>query len=187
MNFLPASVVLALLAFPLQGQKPDGAPPPPTGEKPKPLALQQLFGAWRLTDFETPVLRPDFRDEVGYLLIGDGFASFECHIGWLTDTGKYESGTYFSGTHTFTMRSDDVLELSSLIGTIVDPRSSNPIALPVGTRRQYKARIVGAKLVLVREQDQQTFTFERLASSASGLDFYGRRRKPDVPPPAGDK
>lgn len=187
MNFLPASMALFLLAFPLQGQKPDGAPERPTAEKPRPIALQQILGAWRLTEFETPILKREKRDEVGYLLIGDGFLSFECHIGWLTDGGGYESGTYFSGTHSYTMRSDDVLEMSSLIGTAIDPNGSTPIAVPIGTRRQYKAKMVGTKLVLVREQDQQTFTFERLAASASGLDFYGRRRKPDVPPPGTDK
>jgi len=187
MNFLPASVALALFAFPLQGQKPDGTPARPTAEAPRPVALQQILGAWRLTEFETPILRRERREEVGYLLIGDGFLSFECHIGWRTDGGGWESGTYFSGTHSFTMRSDDVLEMSSLIGTVIDPNGSTPMALPIGTKRQYKAKIVGTKLVLEREQDQQTFTFERLAASASGLDFYGRRRKPDAPQPGGGK
>jgi hypothetical protein len=49
----------------------------------------------------------------------------------------------------------------------------------VGRKREYKVRFVGAKLTLTRQQDQQTFTFERLARSETQLDFFGRRRNPD--------
>ncbi|MBL8862306.1 MAG: hypothetical protein JNK02_09875 [Planctomycetes bacterium] len=186
MNFLPVSLGAVLLAAAIQPQNPPAGGPPqrPGAEVSRPPAAQQLFGAWRLTAFESPYLQRERREQVGYLLVQDGFLSFECHIGWKGDGGNIDGRTFFSGTHTFKMRSDGVLELASLIGATVDPGGSTPVFEPVGRRREYKARFVGSSLELVRQQDQQKFTFERLARGATDLDFYGRRRQPD--PPAGE-
>ncbi len=182
MNFLPpalAAVVLAL-ASPSFFQDPGTDGPPPKKEEPRIVSIKELLGAWRLTEFETLSLKRDSRHEVGVLLIAEDFLSFECHIGWLTDSGARESATFFSGTHTYKLREDGVLELTSLIGTTIDPNGSSPVFEPVGRRREYKVKFNLTRLVLERDKNPQTFTFERIASPGlNGLDFYGRRKKPE--------
>lgn len=192
MNFLPtslAAVVLALavpVAFQSGGQKP--APPPAAPARP--VTVDSMLGAWRLTNLESPLMNKDKRSDVGYLLIAENFMSLECHIGWLDDSGTRVASTFFSGTHEYELRSDGVLVLTSLIGATVDPNGSNPVFEPTGRRREYRVKFNGSRLVLVRDKDQQTFEFERVAASGGGLDFYGRRKpppKPAEPPKDGEK
>ncbi len=180
MNFLPTSLaaVACLLAATTFSQ--DGGPAP---ERPKPTAkrsvsMDQLLGAWHLTDFESPTMRRERRQEAGYLLIAPDFLSFECHFGWNDAFGAREARVFFTGTHSYVLRADGVLELSALIGTTIDPNGSSPVFEPPGRKREYKVKLDGPKLVLSREVDPQTFTFERLASNNDQLDFYGRRKKP---------
>lgn len=183
MNILPASLaaVALVLAGPtlLQtgGEKPQRPPVVPV----KQVAVDQILGAWRLIEFESPTIIKEKRQEVGYLLVTDQFLSFEFHMGWLNDAGRRAGSTFFSGTHEFEMRGDSVLVLTSLIGTTVDPNGSEPVFEPLGRKREYKVKFDGARLVLMRERDGQSFKFERLAASGGGLDFYGRRKQPPKP------
>lgn len=185
MNFLPpalAAVALAL-ASPSFFQNPGADGPPPKKEEPRVVSIQELIGAWRLTEYESLNMKRESRREVGYLLIAEDFLSFECHIGWLTDNGARESATFFSGTHSYKLRGDGVLELTSLIGATVDPGGLTPIFEPVGRRREYRVKFNSTRLVLERDKNPQSFTFERLASPGlNGLDFYGRRKKVEDEP-----
>ncbi len=190
MNPLTVSIALTtalLCASPafLQGgkERPPRATPPPDVA---PIA-RDLQGAWRLVEFESKVMRRERRQEVGILLVAGEFLSFECHFGWMDDAGQRDASTYFSGTHSFELRSDSVMEMTSLIGSTVDPRGGGvPVFEPSGRKREYKVKFEGTKLTLLRELDEQTFRFERLAPDP-GLDFYGRKKKPaplaEPPPP----
>lgn len=192
MNFLPTSLAAALLLLTLPsalqtgGDKPVSPPAAPV----RPVAVEEILGTWKLTSFETTNLKREKRQEVGYLLVGDEFLSFECHIGWMDDSGGSEASTFFSGTHSYELRNDSVLVMTSLIGTTMDPNGTTPVFEPVGRKREYKVKFNGARLVLLREKDQQSFQFERIAASGGGLDFYGRKKqppKPATPPQDEDK
>ncbi|MCY2959271.1 MAG: hypothetical protein NTY35_03820 [Planctomycetota bacterium] len=192
MNFLPTALaaLALLLAAPTLPQSGGDKPPRPPAAPEKPASVEQILGAWRLTDFESPTIRREKRDEVGYLLVTDSFLSFECHMGWLDDAGRRQGSTFFSGTHEYELRADSVLVMTQLIGATVDPNGSTPVFEPTGRKRGYKVKFDGAKLVLTRESDGQTFKFERLGPSGGGLDFYGRRKapaKPEAPPKDGEK
>lgn len=188
MNILPVSLAAVVLAIAgpalLQtgGEKPARPPVAPS----RPPSVEQILGAWRLVEFESPTIKKEKRQEVGYLLVTDQFLSFEFHMGWLDDSGRRAGSTFFSGTHEYEMRGDSVLALTSLIGTTVDPNGSEPVFEPTGRKREYKVKFDGARLVLMRERDGQHFKFEKLAASGGGLDFYGRRKQPPKPatPPA---
>jgi hypothetical protein len=183
MNFLPTSLtaVVLALAVPTALQTGGEKPVPPPAAPARPVAVDQMLGAWRLTNLESTNMRREKREEVGYLLIAESFLSLECHIGWMDDSGARAASTFFSGTHEYELRNDGVLVLTSLIGATVDPNASIPVFEPVGRRREYRVKFNGAKLVLTRDKDQQTFEFERIASSGGGLDFYGRRKQPPKP------
>jgi len=189
MNPLTVSIALTgafLCASPalLQGGKER-----PSREAPEAAAaplLKDIQGAWKLVEFESKALRRDRRQEVGYLLVSGEFLSFECHLGWMDDAGRRDASTFFSGTHSFVLRADSTMEMTSLIGTTVDPQGRTPLFEQPGRKREYKVRFDGSKLVLKRELDEQTFRFERQAQDPE-LDFYGRKKKPappaEPPPP----
>jgi hypothetical protein len=181
MNFLPLSLfsVACLLAAPALLQGGEAPPDRPAATPPRIPAVEEIVGTWRLTRFESQTMKRDKRHETGYLLINDEFLSFECHIGWLKDSGARDASTFFSGTHRYRLRSDGVLELTQLIGCTVDPNSSNPVFEPPGRKREYRLSFSAASLILAREKDPQSFTFEKMPSTGPGLDFYGRRRQPE--------
>jgi len=183
MNFLPAFLTSAVLASSLSIALQTGGSKPatPPAEPVRPVAVEQILGAWRLTSFETPNLKREQREQVGYLLVADDFLSLECHIGWMNDAGARAASTFFSGTHSYELRGDSVLVMTSLIGSTMDPNGSTPVFEPVGRKREYKVKFNGARLVLLREKDQQSFQFERISSSSGGLDFYGRKKQPPKP------
>jgi len=180
MNFLPISLVTVacLLAAPTLLQGGETPPARPAAEPSRTPAVEEILGTWRLIRFESLTMKREKRQENGYLLINDEFLSFECHIGWLKDSGARDASTFFSGTHSYKLRSDGVLELTQLIGSTVDPTSSNPVFEPPGRKREYKLSFNTATLTLTREKDPQSFTFERMPSTGAGLDFYGRRKPP---------
>lgn len=200
MNLPPSALGAALLALALpvprgavgapasdsRAAAAQGTEAPSSASASRPPELQQLYGAWRLVDFESRNLDPVRREQVGYLLVADGFLSFECHIGWMDDAGRRRDATFFSGTHTYTYRREGTLDLSQLIGATLTPDGAQTMFEPVGRKREYKVRFAGDKLTLTREVDLQRFTFERLASAATELDFYGRRRSPDDAKKGGD-
>lgn len=191
MNFLPTSLVAAVLALAIPASLQSGRETPKTPAGPARVpGADQIVGMWRLVEFDTKVLNSDRRAQAGYLMIADGFLSFECHIAWMDSSGSREASTFFSGTHEYQLGDDGVLTMTQLIGTTMNPTGQTPVFEQVGRKREYKARLDGARLVLVREQDDQTFKFEKMQSSAGGLDFYGRRKepaKPTTPPTGGEK
>lgn len=188
MNPIAVSIALTtalLCAAPAFLQAGKERPPRPVPEREVVPLVKDLQGAWQLVAFESKTMERERRQVVGYLLVAGDFLSFECHFGWMDGAGERNAATFFSGTHSFEVRTNGVMEMTSLIGTRVDPQTSTPLFEPPGRKREYKVSLNGPKLTLLRESDEQSFQFERLAAEA-GLDIYGRKRKlapPSEPPP----
>jgi len=176
---------LALLSAP-QGPS---APKPAVPEL-KSTSMQSLIdemqGAWRLTEFSTPAFEKKDRLDVGYLLVSGNYFSLEIHVGWMAPGDLLDQRTFASGTHRFEMDERCRMTASSVIGASIPLGRSmtdlpgSLVFEPPGRKRVYDVVCLGNTMTFKRD-DGAKMTFERLSDSLSRRDIYGRPVKSKDP------
>lgn len=126
--------------------------------------LRAMQGGWQLMELRSPELPDPGRQDVGYMIVSDEFASIEVHFAYF-DESHEEVGSFIqTGIYrlNFNIYGDLVAKL--LIGSMdVGP----PLTLPrePGTISVYDARVTGNRVTLNTE-DGTRLIFERMKAGS---------------------
>lgn len=182
--YLLGAPLLALFLY-AGGQTPPQGEPPTASERvriDRKKLREDIQGAWRLVELQSPNIYAQSRTDVGYCLISGNCLSLELHLGWMSDPATIDARSFQSGTHTFDIDDEGQLRTSTLIGAYINRANILQFDSP-GYARSYKVTLVANRLSLARS-DGQTLIFERMLDVAQDRDFFGRRKrdaqKPDV-------
>jgi hypothetical protein len=161
-------------------------PEPETKTTTMQALIDEMQGAWRLTEFSTPLFEKKNRVDVGYLLVSGNYFSLEIHVGWMTSGELLPQRSFASGTHRFEMDERCRMTSSSVIGasipigrSMMDPPGTLAFEAP-GFKRMYDVVCLGNTMTFKRD-DGAKMTFERLNDSLTRRDIYGRPIKPKDP------
>lgn len=170
-------ICLCLAQKPVPKDDPDTKPTQSPGTKAATEAIvEEMQGTWRLVSMESLALQKQRRQEVGFMVVGGSYFSFELHFGWASVDGNATQRSFISGTHRFEIDERGMLIANSVIGSAIDNEGRILFEQP-GRRREYKVDCAGNHLKLKRE-DGTTFEFERMGDSRVKRDIYGRPVKP---------
>ena len=172
---LLAAAFACLSWCPVQQQPPDYRPTLPTATTATLKKTQEsLQGAWRLTKFTAPRFSSERRQQNGFCLIHGVYFAIEIHVGWMdNDNITLKGRTFQSGTYRYTLDETGRMDMSSVIGAVMDTGVQVTFE-PPGTKRHFKLELVENRMTLTGE-DNAVFTFERMLDAEdTPRDIYGR-------------
>jgi hypothetical protein len=145
---------------------------------------ESLQGAWRLTQFTAPRFGTERREQNGFVLIHGVYFAIEIHVGWMdVDNVTLKGRTFQSGTYRYTLDETGRMDMSSVIGAVMNTGVQVTFE-PPGTKRHFKLELVENRMTL-RGEDDAVFTFERMLDAEDApRDIYGRPIVEKKPPAA---
>lgn len=185
-SIVPGSALLLVAAgaapqAAVQGRapRPDAAPAAQEEEQVQPTLVEQMQGAWRLTDVFDPLGNFEIGFTAGYVLVVDGYMSFELHTRGRSPVDSAYDDFISTGTYTLDFDAVQDMTITTLIGSTSFNYEEEVEYEPPGTQRRYRAQVGEQSLVLERIEAGAgygtRFSFTRLPTNVSGrLDFFGR-------------
>ncbi|MFT7679458.1 MAG: hypothetical protein ACI8QC_003460 [Planctomycetota bacterium] len=138
---------------------------------------RRMRGCWRLVELDNPDWPTTGRDLLGFLLVADGFLSFEVQAFWENRTGNVPDA-YQTFTAQFVADKTGKVRTQSLVGSYLDREEGTLEWENPGMPREFEASMPTDSRLEIIWGDNNRMAFERIRKvGPSAASFYGRPSK----------
>jgi hypothetical protein len=153
--------------------------------------LRQLQGCWLLSEFRSPTLLQEGRQEIAYLMVAEEFMALEIHMGYFDEKGDEEEAYLQSGIYRINFNTYGDMITKLLIGTL-DVGVGKAVPRQPGLTSVFEVELGEGRLTMTAE-DTTRFIWTKVKTGAltnrlyEELDWLARDSADAKPVEAGNK